>query len=140
MAFSLAASGDASLCSQGSSIRDNDAFCVTRLELQTRTVTGAYPPRTGGRYANPAAPSFFGHQRAEGMTLIEDSGERMYEAELHRLKGELLADAGRSEHRGSRALFLQHRRDRARAGFYYPARAVSSACGCSPMATMAPLG
>ena len=27
---------------------------------------------------------------AEGMTLIEDSGERMYEAELHRLKGELL--------------------------------------------------
>ena len=34
----------------------------------------------------------------------------------------------------------QHRRDRARAGPYYPARAVSSACGCPAMATMAPLG
>ena len=36
---------------------------------------------------------------AEGMTLIEDSGERMYEAELHRLKGELLLmqDAGNTE-------------------------------------------
>ena len=36
---------------------------------------------------------------AEGMTLIEDSGERTYEAELHRLQGELLLmqDAGNTE-------------------------------------------
>jgi hypothetical protein len=74
------------------------------------------------------------------MTLIENSGERMYEAELHRLKGELLLmqDAGNTVE--AERCFSSIEENRARAGFYYPARAVSSACGCPPVATMAPLG
>jgi hypothetical protein len=63
----------------------------------------------------------------------------MYEAELHRLKGELLLmqDAGNTveaERCFSSIEEIVHE------DFCYPARAVSSACGCPPMATMAPLG
>jgi predicted ATPase len=43
---------------------------------------------------------------AEALTVVQDTGERVWEAELHRLKGELLAQS-KEDHAAAHACFQQ---------------------------------